>query len=202
MTRGAGPRDLPLLGERLDALRADWAERRLDSDPLEFARRAKPVEQEVTAFLAASLAFGRVASIRTSIRRILDALEDRPAAFLERWDERPIPALEHFRHRWVSGEDVEDFLRMVKRARQAHGSLGALFAAGDEEEEKIFLEGEEGASAAAPAVPAGKPPSSALEENTPKPAARRTPVASAARVRSGARRILFIFPPPCASRAP
>jgi uncharacterized protein (TIGR02757 family) len=54
-----------------------------------------------------------------------------PAEFLYAWDERRIPALSHFRHRWVSGKDVEDFLRMVKRARQAHDSLGALFAAGD-----------------------------------------------------------------------
>jgi len=130
-SRRAGPRDLPLLGERLEALRRDWFARRLDSDPLGFARNARREDQEITGFLAASIAFGRVASIRTSIQRILDALKDRPAAFLERWDERPIPALKHFRHRWVSGEDVEDFLRMVKRAMQAHGSLGALFAAGD-----------------------------------------------------------------------
>lgn len=130
-SRRAGPRDLSLLGERLEALRRDWSARSLDSDPLEFARIARHEDQEITGFLAASIAFGRVASIRTSIQRILDALEDRPTAFLERWDERPIPALKHFRHRWVSGQDVEDFLRMVKRARQAHGSLGALFAAGD-----------------------------------------------------------------------
>ncbi len=129
--RHAGPRDLPLLKESLDALRADWAERRLDSDPLEFAKNARPEDQEITAFIAASLAFGRVASIRTSIRRILDALENRPAAFLDAWDERPIPALKHFVHRWVTGKDVEDFLRRVRGARRAHGSLGALFASGD-----------------------------------------------------------------------
>ncbi len=140
----AGPPDLTLLGERLEALRRDWASRRLDSDPLEFARNAKPEDQEITAFVAASLAFGRVPSIRTSLRRILDALEDRPAAFLDAWDERPIPALRRFRHRWVAGKDVEDLLRSVRRARQAHGSLGALFAEGIEEAEKIFFEGEEG----------------------------------------------------------
>lgn len=156
--RRAGPRDLPLLKESLDALRADWAERRLDSDPLEFAHRfADTGDREVVAFLSASLAFGRVASIRTSIRRILDALEDRPAGFLEGWDERPIAALKRFKHRWVTGKDVEDFLRRVRGARRAHGSLGALFAAGDEEEEETFLEGQEGrrGGAAAPHDAAG-----------------------------------------------
>ncbi len=135
--RRAGPRDLPLLGERLEALRRDWASRRLDSDPLAFAHRfTDPGDREVAAFLAASLAFGRVASIQASVEKVMSALGPRPAEFLETWDERPLGALRAFRHRWVSGEDVEELLRMVKRARRAHGSLGALFAAGDEEEEK------------------------------------------------------------------
>ncbi len=148
--RRAGPRDLPLLGERLEALRRDWSARRLDSDPLAFSHRyADPGDREVVAFLAASLAFGRVASIQASVEKVLAALGPRPAEFLEGWDERPLGALQAFRHRWVSGKDVEKFLRMVKRARHAHGSLGALFAAGDHEneekdEEEILLEGKGG----------------------------------------------------------
>jgi uncharacterized protein (TIGR02757 family) len=126
------PPDLPLLRERLEALRAEWRGRRLDSDPLEFPHRfADPGDREVVAFVAASLAFGRAASIRASIARVLEALGPTPAAYLEDWDERPIAGLERFAHRWVTGEDVEEFLRIVKRARRAHGSLGALFAKGD-----------------------------------------------------------------------
>jgi uncharacterized protein (TIGR02757 family) len=117
--RTGGPRDLALLGERLETLRREWRSRRLDSDPLVFAHQFRdPADREVVAFLAASLAFGRVASIQASVARILVALG-------------PIPELAHFVHRWVTGEDVEELLRMVKRARHAHGSLGALFAAGD-----------------------------------------------------------------------
>jgi len=130
--RAAGPPNLALLGERLEALRRTWRSRRLDSDPLVFAHRYDdPADREVVAFLAASLAFGRVASIQASIEKILSALGPRPAAFLDAWDERPIPSLRRFVHRWVTGKDVEELLRMVKRARQEHGSLGTLFAAGD-----------------------------------------------------------------------
>jgi uncharacterized protein (TIGR02757 family) len=129
-----GPLDLALLGERLEVLRKDWRSRRLDSDPLVFAHRyADPADREVVAFLSASLAFGRVASIQASIARVLAVLGPRPSEFLEAWDEKSLPALRAFQHRWVTGKDVEDFLRMVKRARHAHGSLGALFAKGDEE---------------------------------------------------------------------
>src|ERR1035437_1350780 len=134
--RTGGPRDLALFGERLETLRREWRSCHLDSDPLVFAHQfADPADREVVAFLAASLAFGRVASIQASVARVLAALGARPADFLEAWDERPIAGLEHFVHRWVTGKDVEDFLRMVKRAWHAHGSLGALFAAGDKEEE-------------------------------------------------------------------
>ena len=130
--RPSGPRDLSLLGERLEALRRDWASRRLDSDPLSFPHRyAGPADREVVAFLAASLAFGRVASIQASVARVLEPMGPSPTAFLDAWDERPIPELKRFVHRWVKGKDVEDFLRMVTRARRVHGSLGALFAAGD-----------------------------------------------------------------------
>ncbi len=132
--RTGGPRDLTLLGERLEALRSEWRSRRLDSDPLVFAHQfPDSADREVVAFLSASLAFGRVASIQTSVSRVLAVLGPRPSEFLEGWDERHIPALKRFVHRWVTGSDVEDFLRMVKRARETHGSLGALFAAGDEE---------------------------------------------------------------------
>ncbi|HEX2799574.1 MAG TPA: DUF2400 family protein, partial [Thermoanaerobaculia bacterium] len=125
MRRAAGPPNLTLLGERLEALRREWRSRRLDSDPLVFAHTyADPADREVVAFVAASLAFGRVASIQASIARVLEALGPRPAAFLEEWDEREIAALCTFRHRWVTGRDVEDLLRMVKRARRVHGSLG------------------------------------------------------------------------------
>jgi uncharacterized protein (TIGR02757 family) len=129
----SGPRDLALLGERLEALRGDWAARRLDSDPLEFAHRyADAADRELVAFLSASLAFGRVASIRASLERILTALGPSPAEFLDEWDGRsPIAGLQRFVHRWVTGKDVEDLLRRVRGARRAHGSLGALFAAGN-----------------------------------------------------------------------
>jgi uncharacterized protein (TIGR02757 family) len=124
--------DLPRLGARLDALRAEWRGRRLDSDPLLFPHRYPGEgDREVVAFLSASLAFGRVASIRASVERVLAALGPSPAAFLDAWDERPLPPLKSFVHRWVSGKDVEEFLRIVKRARRAHGTLGALFARGN-----------------------------------------------------------------------
>jgi uncharacterized protein (TIGR02757 family) len=124
--------DLPRLADHLSRLRAEWAGRRLDSDPLLFPHRYEaPPDREVVAFLSASLAFGRVASIRASLERVLDALGPSPAGFLVRWDGSAITGLERFRHRWVGPDDLAAFLRAIATALREHGSLGALFAAGD-----------------------------------------------------------------------
>src|ERR1035437_233372 len=103
--RTGGPRDLALLGERLETLRGEWRSCHLDADPLVFAHQfADPADREVVAFLAASLAFGRVASIQASVARVLAVLGPRPAEVLDSWDERSVPELAHFVHRWVTGE--------------------------------------------------------------------------------------------------
>jgi uncharacterized protein (TIGR02757 family) len=116
----------------LHALRAEFHGKRIDSDPLVFATRfARPDDREVVAFLSASLAFGRVASIQASISRVLACLGPFPARFLETWDGGPISGLGTFVHRWIREEDLSAFLFAVGDARREAGSLGALFQSGD-----------------------------------------------------------------------
>jgi len=116
----------------LTLLRAEWEGRRLDSDPLLFPHRYRSAEdRELVAFIASSLAFGRVASIQSSLERVLSALGPSPAGFLDAWHGEAIPGLARFKHRWVTREDLRRFLNAVRRARNEHGSLRNLFAAGD-----------------------------------------------------------------------
>lgn len=129
--RAPGP-DLARLGERLEALRREWRGRRLASDPLEFAHRfAEPADREIAAFLAASLAFGRVASIRASLERLFRALGNSPSGFLARWDGAPVSGLSGFVHRWVTAEDVRRLLLALRETLRREGSLRNLFANGD-----------------------------------------------------------------------
>ena len=129
--RPRGP-DFPLLGERLRLLEEEWRGRRLDSDPLELPHRyAAPADREVVAFLAASLAFGRVGSIRSSLERLLAALGPTPAATLAAAGDAP-PGLDGFVHRWVDSGSLRPFLRAVGATLRADGSLAALFADGDD----------------------------------------------------------------------
>ena len=124
--------DLPALAERLRDLEETWRGQRLDSDPLLFPHRYEDAaDREVTAFLAASLAFGRVASIKGSLERLLGALGPRPARTL-RERNGDVAGLDGFVHRWVDAGSLRPFLRAVGRTLAEDGSLGALFAAGDE----------------------------------------------------------------------
>jgi uncharacterized protein (TIGR02757 family) len=125
--------NLPLLSAHLVRLRDEWLGAPLSSDPLEFAHRyPEGADREVAAFVAASLAFGRVASIRATLSRLLPALGPAPAEFLERWDGKPIPDLGGLGHRWVREADLLAFLRAVGGALREHGSLEALLASRDD----------------------------------------------------------------------
>lgn len=131
MTRSLRP-DLPLLAVHLGQLRAEWSGRRLDSDPLAFAHRyVDEDDREIAAFLASSLAFGRVAAIQASLERLFSAMGPSPSGFLRAFGGQPIPLLEGFVHRWVGREEITRFLEALSRALRKWGSLRALFARGD-----------------------------------------------------------------------
>lgn len=131
MRRRLAPPDVAALGSRLRELEEEYRGRRLDSDPLLFPHRyASREDRETVAFLASALAFGRVASIRSSLERLLEALGPRPAEAL-REDGAEARGLEGFVHRWVDAGSLRPFLRAVGATLVTEGSLGALFAAGD-----------------------------------------------------------------------
>jgi len=132
--------NVPLLRQHLLRLRDEWTEAPLSSDPLEFAHRySASGDREVAAFLAASLAFGRVASIRATLFRVLAPLGPEPARFLEGWDGAPIAGLMGIVHRWVGEADLLSLLRAVAAARREFGSLEALLVEGDDGEADLVF---------------------------------------------------------------
>ncbi|HEX5136273.1 MAG TPA: DUF2400 family protein [Planctomycetota bacterium] len=106
------------LADRLRALADRPDGRRLDRDPLGLVRQAR--DKETAALLGALLAFGNARSIRRSLATALEAVDAG----------RPLGG--RFRHRWVSGTDVDRLLGRVAGARARHGSLEDLFLEGDD----------------------------------------------------------------------
>lgn len=94
-------------------------------------RYPRPGDREVVGLLAASLAFGRVASVRTSIERVLVALSSlspSPAEAILTGEAAIAAALGGFVHRVYRGPHVARLLGNAGELRRSHGSLGAFFA--------------------------------------------------------------------------
>ena len=107
--------------------RPEW----IGSDPLQFVHRYDdPRDQEIVGLIAASLAYGNVATIHRSIAEVLRRMEESPRRFLETVTERGLPAaVRGFRHRWTGEAALGGLLSGMRAVIAAEGGLGAAFAA-------------------------------------------------------------------------
>lgn len=106
----------------------------LGTDPLVFVHHyAEPLEQEVVALIAASLAYGKVASINASIQKALIIMGRSPRDYVAgaraaQWQKD----FARFRHRWTDGAAMIQLLAGMRRLIVEHGSLGHGFRAVDQ----------------------------------------------------------------------
>lgn len=116
----------------LDALYAGFNFPESALDPIQIVRRYSNVrDREIVAFVAAALAFGRVASVMASVEAICEVLGPAPAAFLGRFDPgRDGAPLRRLVHRWSRGDDFVALLWVLKRLVDEHGTLERAFASG------------------------------------------------------------------------
>jgi uncharacterized protein (TIGR02757 family) len=116
----------------LDRLYASYNHAAVIADPVECVRRYAAVEdREVVAFLAAGLAFGRVASVNQSVERVLDVLGPSPAAFVRGFRAgRDGRALEGFVHRWTRGREIVHLVLVLQRMLREAGSIEQWFVGG------------------------------------------------------------------------
>jgi uncharacterized protein (TIGR02757 family) len=116
----------------LDRLYADFNCPDLAADPIQIVRRyERPDDREVVGFLAAALAFGRVASVLQSIERLLSIVGDEPAAYVRRFDaHRDGAAFAALGHRWTRGPDLVALVWLVSQMAGLSGSIEAFFLDG------------------------------------------------------------------------
>lgn len=120
----------PRLREALERLRAGTDfKARLPNDPIAFPRRFRePGDIEVAAFLAASLAYGRVALFTAALERILEAMGGRPRAFVDAFEpRRDLPRLAPLYYRMHTSADIAALLYLLQQVARRHGSVGGLF---------------------------------------------------------------------------
>jgi uncharacterized protein (TIGR02757 family) len=116
----------------LDRLYASFDHPESALDPVQIVRRYPRVDdREVVAFIAAGLAFGRVASVMASVEAVCRVMGERPAAFVRAFDPvRDGGALRPLVHRWTRGVDLAGVLWILGRTIETHGSIEQAFARG------------------------------------------------------------------------
>ncbi|MFL5351559.1 TIGR02757 family protein [Archangium sp.] len=130
---GLSPRDAERLRPCLDAFLASTDSRgRIAFDPLEFPHRYRdPRDIEVSALLAAALAYGRADLFRPKVDALLRRMGPSPAGFVRALDVAGARELLHgFVYRFNVGTDVAVLLLGMGRALRELGSLEALFIQG------------------------------------------------------------------------
>jgi uncharacterized protein (TIGR02757 family) len=118
----------------LDRLSRECGGTAAPADPIDGVRAyAAPADREIAGFVAAGLAFGRVASIKASVRAVLGPMGASPAAFVRAFDPRrdAAPFLP-FVHRWLRGRDIVALLLILRRMLDSAGSLEQVFIDGDD----------------------------------------------------------------------
>jgi uncharacterized protein (TIGR02757 family) len=116
----------------LDSLYADFNHPESALDPVQIIRRYERTDdREIVAFIAAGLAFGRVASVMASVEAVCRVLGPEPASFVRQFDPvRQGALLAGVVHRWTRGADVVALLWILRRFIDEHGSIEQAFAAG------------------------------------------------------------------------
>jgi uncharacterized protein (TIGR02757 family) len=118
----------------LDRLYRECAGAAAPEDPIDCVRGyPAAADREIAGFIAAGLAFGRVAGINASVRAVLAPMGASPAGFVRAFDSRrdAAPFLP-FVHRWVRGRDVIALLVILRHMLDTAGSLEQFFADGDD----------------------------------------------------------------------
>jgi len=102
------------------------------ADPIHIVRRyERRDDREVVGFCAASLAFGRVASVLQSIERLVAIMGPRPAAYVDAFDPaRHSAAFKGLVHRWTRERDIVALLWVIRQMRARSGSIEGFFLEG------------------------------------------------------------------------
>ena len=128
--------------ERLEELYRQYNQRRfVHPDPLEFLYHYDDLcDREIVAFVASSLAYGRVAHILKSVSSVLERMVPTPSIFLKRSSLKTMrQTFSGFKHRFTDGQKLCAMLFAVRRVLGRHGSLQACFSAGLNDHDDTIL---------------------------------------------------------------
>jgi uncharacterized protein (TIGR02757 family) len=119
------------LKPELDRLYAQFNLTHSTRDPIWTVRRFDARDdQEIVAFLASALAFGRVQSVLQTVDAVLGVMEGHPAAFVREFSPAKANRFDGLGHRWIRSRDLAALIWLLHQMVRDHGSIEGFFAAG------------------------------------------------------------------------
>lgn len=95
----------------------------INPDPLFFLYDYDNIrDREITGLIASSLAYGRVAQIMKSVKRVLENLTPEPAKFLMNTDSFNIVP-DDFKHRFTTSQDINNLLMNIAHIIRKYDSI-------------------------------------------------------------------------------
>jgi uncharacterized protein (TIGR02757 family) len=116
----------------LDRLYTEFNYPESAADPIHIVRRyTASDDREAVGFVAASLAFGRVASVLQSIERVLAIMGPHPAEYVRAFEpRRSAAAFASVVHRWTRGPDLAALIWVMRQMIDRSGSIEGFFLEG------------------------------------------------------------------------
>lgn len=103
----------------------------IKQDPLQFIYQySNRLDMEVSGFLAAALAYGRVQQIEKSLTNLFGRMGESPFQFVRDFDEQKRAKLKDFRHRFTAGDDISDLLELLRNVFDEFGNIENFFIVG------------------------------------------------------------------------
>ena len=97
-------------------------------DPLQFVYEYdRPCDMEIAGFIAAVLAYGRVAQIEKSVALLLSIMGESPYEFVRNFSAADRKKLAGFKHRFNTGDDMAGLFVLLKKVIRKDGGLERFF---------------------------------------------------------------------------
>lgn len=105
--------------------RADF----IDSDPISIPHLfSKKEDIEISAFLAATIAWGQRSTIINNGKKLVQAMDYSPFNFVMQANDKELQSLQNFKHRTFNSVDLSFFICSLRNIYTQHGGMEKVFS--------------------------------------------------------------------------